>query len=316
VTEYSSYDTDGQRATRTRGSVTTVYLDNQWEETASGAQRVNYSFNGEVAGYSNGGGWYTLHGDHLGSATWQFNASGGQVGGQEYHPWGVVSAATGTLLSESFNDTGQRRDETGLLYYHARSYDPAIGRFVSADSVVSGAGALTVAPSDATAAAAWAAGGGGPADPQALNRYSYVNNNPVNQIDPTGHVAPIRCPAPDCRWRHNISAWNDFEKGAAVVACLVAGCSVDFEHNVIVGPTPSEQLAGMIPGGVTAGGSANVLKNVVKPFDIVTYGTKVTGFEMHHGVLDVWASANIKRYVSRGVDTPAIALTKAQHDAT
>jgi YD repeat-containing protein len=50
VTEYFSYDTDGQRATRTRGSVTTVYLDTQWEETASGAQRVNYSFNGQVVG--------------------------------------------------------------------------------------------------------------------------------------------------------------------------------------------------------------------------------------------------------------------------
>lgn len=179
-----------------------------------------------------------------------------------------------------------------------------------------GAGALTVAPSDATAAAAWGQGGGGPADPQALNRYSYVNNNPVNNIDPTGHVAPIRCPASDCRWRHDLSAWNEFEKGAAFVGCLVAGCSVDFEHDVIVGPTPSEQLAGMTPGGVVAKGSANVLRNVVKPFDIVTYGTKVTGLEMHHGVLDVWASANIKGYVSRGADTPAIALTKTQHDAT
>jgi RHS repeat-associated protein len=85
----------------------------------------------------------------------------------------------------SLNYTGQRLDGTGLLYYHARYYDPVLARFVSADSVVPGAGALTVAPSDATAQAAWAAGGGGARNPQALNRYSYVNNNPLRYTDPT-----------------------------------------------------------------------------------------------------------------------------------
>lgn len=32
-------------------------------------------------------------------------------------------------------------DSTGLLDYHARLYDPALARFVSADTIVSGAGA-------------------------------------------------------------------------------------------------------------------------------------------------------------------------------
>jgi len=40
---------------------------------------------------------------------------------------------------------------TGLLYYHARYYNPVLARFISADSVVPGAGALTVPPHDATA---------------------------------------------------------------------------------------------------------------------------------------------------------------------
>jgi hypothetical protein len=34
-------------------------------------------------------------------------------------------------------------------------------------------------------------GGGGPHDPQALNRYAYVNNNPLNHADPTGHCGTI-----------------------------------------------------------------------------------------------------------------------------
>jgi RHS repeat-associated protein len=53
-----------------------------------------------------------------------------------------------------------------------------LGRFVSADSVVPGADTLTIGP---------AVKGGGPANPQDLNRYSYVNNNPIARTDPTGH---------------------------------------------------------------------------------------------------------------------------------
>jgi len=61
-----------------------------------------------------------------------------------------------------------------LLYYHARYYDPTLARFVSADSVV---------PGQADTA--------GTANPQELNRYSYVNNNPLKYTDPSGHVNQI-----------------------------------------------------------------------------------------------------------------------------
>jgi len=45
---------------------------------------------------------------------------------------------------------------------------------------------LTVAPNDAVAQGLWGKQGAA-ANPQELNRYSYVNNNPVNATDPTGH---------------------------------------------------------------------------------------------------------------------------------
>ncbi|MGB9774806.1 MAG: RHS repeat-associated core domain-containing protein, partial [Bacteroidota bacterium] len=63
------------------------------------------------------------------------------------------------------NFTGQRLDAgVGLLYYRARYYDPALGRFIQPDTVVPN-----------------------PADPQSLNRYAYVHNNPLRYTDPTGH---------------------------------------------------------------------------------------------------------------------------------
>jgi RHS repeat-associated protein len=69
-------------------------------------------------------------------------------------PWGAT--VLGGFTQTSINFTGQRRDDTGLLFYNARYYDPGLGRFISADSIVPGAGSLTVSPSDSVAVGAWA----------------------------------------------------------------------------------------------------------------------------------------------------------------
>src|SRR5207244_1327647 len=55
---------------------------------------------------------------------------------QEYDPWGQVRS--GGVGQTNLNYTGQRLDDSGLLYYHARYYDPLLGRFVSADSIIPG----------------------------------------------------------------------------------------------------------------------------------------------------------------------------------
>ncbi|MEE8414588.1 MAG: RHS repeat-associated core domain-containing protein, partial [Dehalococcoidales bacterium] len=61
--------------------------------------------------------------------------------------------------------TGQRLDSTGLYYYNARYYDPVIGRFISADPIIPN-----------------------PSNPQSYNRYSYVLNNPLKYVDPSGNI--------------------------------------------------------------------------------------------------------------------------------
>jgi RHS repeat-associated protein len=78
-----------------------------------------------------------------------------------------------------------------LLFYNARYYDPMLGRFVSADWIVPGAPGLTVHPFGSIAGATWGKGGGGPANAQDLNRYSYALNNPVRNTDPSGHAVPL-----------------------------------------------------------------------------------------------------------------------------
>jgi len=83
-----------------------------------------------------------------------------------------------------------------LAYDTARYYDPSLGRFISADTIVPGAGSLTVSPNDPVAAGAWVQRSGGPSNPQQLNRYSYVLNNPVQNIDPSGHCGPAATPTP------------------------------------------------------------------------------------------------------------------------
>ncbi|MGH7830827.1 MAG: RHS repeat-associated core domain-containing protein, partial [Candidatus Binatia bacterium] len=100
------------------------------------------------------------HNDHLGGVNVITNASGLFAQLIEYDPWGKVSRSEGSGDSlRRFN--GKIQDpETGLLYYGGRYYDPELARWISPDPFI---------PE--------------PADPQALNRYSYVLNNPVNYID-------------------------------------------------------------------------------------------------------------------------------------
>jgi RHS repeat-associated protein len=79
------------------------------------------------------------------------------------YPWGAVRPGPNNALPTGYTFTGQLDSGLGLMYYGARFYDGALGRFISPDTIV---------PE--------------PGNPQALNRYSYVLNNPLRYTDPTG----------------------------------------------------------------------------------------------------------------------------------
>ncbi len=72
------------------------------------------------------------------------------------------------LTERTFTDRALD-SRTGLMYYRARWYDPRLGRFIQADTVVPGAGNL-----------------------QALNRYAYVLGNSLRYVNLTGNFSEDR----------------------------------------------------------------------------------------------------------------------------
>ena len=88
---------------------------------------------------------------------------GQAVASSRYNLYGARKTSTDTI-GNPFAYNGEARDDTGLDYLRARYYDSQGGTFLSEDSY----------PGEAT-------------DPLSQNRYSYVQNNPVNYTDPSGH---------------------------------------------------------------------------------------------------------------------------------
>jgi RHS repeat-associated protein len=106
--------------------------------------------------------------DHLGSIVAVTDSSGTLITQQRYLPFGEVRQLPGytTTRLTDYAYTGQRDlgDDLDLMDYRARFYHPVLARFIQPDTIVPGA-----------------------SNPQAFNRYSYVNNNPLRYTDPSGH---------------------------------------------------------------------------------------------------------------------------------
>jgi RHS repeat-associated protein/uncharacterized repeat protein (TIGR01451 family) len=164
------YDGDGNRVKTTFGSTTTIYVGAIYERDNGSTVRKYYYAGGVRIAMRTGGQTYYLLSDHLGGTNVTANSSGAQISKLLYKPWGETRFTSGTTPT-TWRFTGQREDATiGLYFYNARYLDPQLGRFTQADTIV---------PE--------------PGNPQALNRYAYVLNNPVRYTDPTGHVFCNEC---------------------------------------------------------------------------------------------------------------------------
>jgi RHS repeat-associated protein len=103
--------------------------------------------------------------DHLSSSRIVANSSGSVLDDSDFYPYGGERSYSSSS-GNNYKFTGKERDtESGLDDFAARFYTSNYGRFLSADE------------------SKYAK----PADPQTWNLYTYVANNPVNAVDPTGH---------------------------------------------------------------------------------------------------------------------------------
>jgi len=181
------YDGNGSRLMRRVGSTTTLYVSGMEIELTVDVSAHTNSWQKATVYYPAGGAFrvltsstntlYYRHGDHLGSTSVMSDSTGAKVSSSEvvFAPYGEPRASTSLPSYIDIGYTGQHLDRStgatqsnSLMYYGARYYLPELRRFISADSIVPGM-----------------------FNPQALNRYTYGFNNPVNLVDPTGHE-------PDC----------------------------------------------------------------------------------------------------------------------
>ena len=143
--------------------------------------------------------------DGLGSVRQITDAAGGVVGEMRYSPFGEIEAMSG--LPAMFGYTGEQQGGTNnLVYLRARYYNPALGRFLTPDSVIP----------DVT-------------NGQSLNAYAYVYNDPVNLVDPSGNIPIPPLPGIDRNDLRN-SVRRFAEKGLDVIDYLYSepeGCSCD-----------------------------------------------------------------------------------------
>jgi RHS repeat-associated protein len=218
-----TYDGDGRRVKKTNGANTVIYVNETYE--IRNGRPVKYVFAGNMRlAKIVGSSVHYYHKDHLGSSALVTDSGGNLVDSIVYEPYGRTRQTCQITSGDvAYSYTDQEWDaETGLYNYDARLYDPVLGRFIGADSVVPD----------------WY-------DPQALDRFAYARNNPLKYIDPDGHFF-----TPETIWdAANIgigiaSLYSNIKSGSWGSAVVDAvGVALDTGAAVIP----------IIPGGVSAG---------------------------------------------------------------
>jgi RHS repeat-associated protein len=134
--------------------------------------------------------------DHLGTPRMIADSTGSLAGikRHDYLPFGEEIAANVGVRSPGLGYTAdsvrqkftqkERDNETGLDYFNARYYSSNQGRFTSPDEFAGGPDELFVRSGDSKKQAIPYAE---LAQPQSLNKYAYVYNNPCRYTDPDGH---------------------------------------------------------------------------------------------------------------------------------
>jgi RHS repeat-associated protein len=161
------YDGLGNRVARIENSVEKRYVSGLAETDAGGNITAYYVYGlGLISKITPSNQSYFYHFDGIWSAIGISDSSGNIVNKYAYDAFGrVLTQEEG--IPNPFRYVGQfgvMDDGNGLFYMRARYYDPEVGRFISKDPI----GFL-----------------GG------LNMFTYVANNPVVRVDPSGLYSSV-----------------------------------------------------------------------------------------------------------------------------
>lgn len=172
-----TYDGNGLRVEKSNGTLYWRALtgDAIAETDLSGNTKSEYVFfsGRRIARIDSLANVYYYYADQVGTTRTITTSSGTLCYDAEFTPYGQEMTHTNTC-PQNYKFTGYERDaETGLDYAFARYYNPLLDRFMSADPLI-----------------------GNLSDPQSLNRYAYVENNPQNYFDPSGMRPIIYAPVP------------------------------------------------------------------------------------------------------------------------
>ena len=114
-----------------------------------------------------------LHKDALGSSHMAMGPAGNWLQDQIFYPWGQGWTSLGTWQEQGFAGFDYVNTDTWQYSTQFRNYHPGLGRWLSPDALA-----------------------GDISNPQSLNRYAYVLNNPTTLTDPLGLVTP----GPELLW--------------------------------------------------------------------------------------------------------------------
>jgi RHS repeat-associated protein len=143
--------------------------------------------------------------DQIGSSTLITAGNGWPVWQSTYLPYGEEYTPQ-IIDGEHYKFTGKERDtETGLDLMGVRYYSNAMGRFMTTDPL-----------------------GGHPEDPQTLNKYSYVRNNPTTLTDPTGLDFYLQCKGntDTCQGGHSGTTTTDANGKSSFTPTVVTSASL------------------------------------------------------------------------------------------
>ncbi|WP_263372392.1 RHS repeat domain-containing protein [Granulicella cerasi] len=239
----STFDALNRRVAITSSGSTSQYLFNPAGsrvatlDTSGIVQSEQVYFNGAQLGYYYSGNFHYRHQDHLGTSRLQTSANGTVEDSYSSLPFGDGTSAPINTANDSAHYTGLDVNNDGTVHAMFRDYSPLSGTWLSPDPY---AGSYDVS------------------NPQSLNRYAYVSNNPMSFIDPLGFVGNFYDQNGCYHYYTQVGTAQEADGSTAMQMGWVTDCSVG---SFSTGNVPYSPGAGYNAVGAGGGAPSNPQQN-------------------------------------------------------